>query len=710
MNNINIPKFKKDYQVKIGLPVYNGGNLLKRAFESLLSQDYSDFELIISDNASNDETQDICNEYVKQDSRIIYTRTKENIGLGNNHTRAFELAENTKYFMWGANDNIWDKSFITKTMKALEDNPNATLCSPEINFIDTEANVIESFNSSLISESIDTTGMTIEEKYSDLMRRACWVISYGLYRYDALKKSMPFPNIHSGDLILLFRHLLTGDFIKIPERLFHYMYRERTQEDYIKDMSPNINVNNKEKNFTIATQQMIIDIFRLESPEKAIITQNSFLRSIKSNHYWARILEHENMNTTLEERLDILVRGTIYKNNVIKSLFSEQVNETQIAKKSIAEIAHNLKKIKNYIDKGDLDISLLSINGLISESEVTNDLLELKALVYHKMGKKDKVLEILKNIINNSTDSNGLINTIKFAIEYKYSNEIFDNIKSFYKSYEYSDEFLSEYVNLIFELNFIQNLLELYFYLSKDKSYIKALNNLKNKVLKLYLRNNDNSSLDKENVESKSDKDLDKIPFYINTIDITPEIDKETYLIFLDKNISENIDKNQINILNQVYDQIWVLSKEKYSVYLESGIDTNKIKQFPESYSKKTFDKVVRYISELKDKEVTRFNIDTRKISLKKMAKELFNQGEYKHAINKFSELLSLNLFDSEVLYHLGLCNFNLSKYDKALNYFSQCLEIGFYDKFLLESMGMCLEKLGDNDTAKVFYEKAQNI
>lgn len=72
-----------------GLPVYNGEQFLEETLDSLLAQTYSDFELIISDNASTDRTESICRFFVKKDKRIRYYRNDENIGLGSNFNRAF---------------------------------------------------------------------------------------------------------------------------------------------------------------------------------------------------------------------------------------------------------------------------------------------------------------------------------------------------------------------------------------------------------------------------------------------------------------------------------------------------------------------------------------------------------------------------------------------------------------------------------------------
>jgi len=55
-------------KVSIGLPVYNGHDFIEEALESILGQDFVDFELIISDNASEDRTEDICRDYATMDA------------------------------------------------------------------------------------------------------------------------------------------------------------------------------------------------------------------------------------------------------------------------------------------------------------------------------------------------------------------------------------------------------------------------------------------------------------------------------------------------------------------------------------------------------------------------------------------------------------------------------------------------------------------
>lgn len=106
MNNGN-----KVPQVSIGMPVYNGEPYIREALDSLLAQTFTDFELIISDNASRDYTEAICKEYEAKDARIRYVRQAENIGAAANFQIVLSEAVG-KHFMWAAADDFWGETWI----------------------------------------------------------------------------------------------------------------------------------------------------------------------------------------------------------------------------------------------------------------------------------------------------------------------------------------------------------------------------------------------------------------------------------------------------------------------------------------------------------------------------------------------------------------------------------------------------------------------
>lgn len=98
-------------KVSIGMPVFNGEKYIREALDSLLTQTFTDFELIISDNASTDDTQAICEEYSRRDPRILYTRQIENMGILFNFQFVLDKAKG-EYFMWAAADDRWDANWI----------------------------------------------------------------------------------------------------------------------------------------------------------------------------------------------------------------------------------------------------------------------------------------------------------------------------------------------------------------------------------------------------------------------------------------------------------------------------------------------------------------------------------------------------------------------------------------------------------------------
>jgi len=99
-------------EISIGMPVYNGEHHLRLAIDSILKQNFSDFELIISDNASTDATEQICREFASRDNRIRYFRQTENIGVANNFRFVFDQAT-VPLFKWMAHDDWIDVDWLS---------------------------------------------------------------------------------------------------------------------------------------------------------------------------------------------------------------------------------------------------------------------------------------------------------------------------------------------------------------------------------------------------------------------------------------------------------------------------------------------------------------------------------------------------------------------------------------------------------------------
>ena len=112
--------------VSVGIPTYNRAHLIKRSINSLINQDYDNIEIVISDNASTDDTSLMCQELCKQSERIKYIRQPTNYGPTRNFKEVLGHSYG-EFFMWLADDDYLDSSYISKCVNFLQENPDYSL-------------------------------------------------------------------------------------------------------------------------------------------------------------------------------------------------------------------------------------------------------------------------------------------------------------------------------------------------------------------------------------------------------------------------------------------------------------------------------------------------------------------------------------------------------------------------------------------------------
>jgi glycosyltransferase involved in cell wall biosynthesis len=128
----SVPTIGSRPRVSVGLPVYNGERWIAESIESILSQTFPDFELIICDNASNDGTEEICRRYANADPRVRYLRNAENIGGTRNHNLTAQLARG-EYFRWAGHDDRCEPNLLERLVEILDTRPEVVLAySPSI--------------------------------------------------------------------------------------------------------------------------------------------------------------------------------------------------------------------------------------------------------------------------------------------------------------------------------------------------------------------------------------------------------------------------------------------------------------------------------------------------------------------------------------------------------------------------------------------------
>lgn len=128
--------------ISIVLPVYNGAKYLRESIDSVLAQTYTNWELLIVDDCSKDETPDIAREYVQRDSRIHYYRNEQNLRLPRNLNKGFSLTQGN-YLTWTSDDNRYHPTALERMYAALQNDPAAHFVFASCRIIDGDGNAVE---------------------------------------------------------------------------------------------------------------------------------------------------------------------------------------------------------------------------------------------------------------------------------------------------------------------------------------------------------------------------------------------------------------------------------------------------------------------------------------------------------------------------------------------------------------------------------------
>lgn len=202
-------------RVSIGMPVFNGERHIEQALNSIVTQTFDDFELIISDNASTDRTADICRNYAARDRRIRYRRNETNIGYGRNQNLVAELSSG-EYFMWAHHDDVRAPDCLERCIQQLDADPAVVLCYTKTRDIDEHGRELPRTDPPLRVDS-----PIPHQRFQDLIRmdHICEP-DFGLVRMRILKQTRLHGNYADSDRVFLAELSLYGPFHQIPEYLF----------------------------------------------------------------------------------------------------------------------------------------------------------------------------------------------------------------------------------------------------------------------------------------------------------------------------------------------------------------------------------------------------------------------------------------------------------------------------------------------------------
>jgi glycosyltransferase involved in cell wall biosynthesis len=202
--------------VSIGLPVRNGGQFIARAIESLLAQDYPNFDLLVSDNGSTDDTYDVCRRY-EGDPRFRVYRHPENIGAPGNFR--YLLAEaRGDYFMWAAADDQWEPAFISALLPELIQHRDADVVQGAVR---RERESGAPFDVVRWDSATDPSRLAHWRVAVNVARGLPYTMYvYGIYRTAFLRQAYAdFLPVHGGDRLFLCKLALSTRFRYVDQVL-----------------------------------------------------------------------------------------------------------------------------------------------------------------------------------------------------------------------------------------------------------------------------------------------------------------------------------------------------------------------------------------------------------------------------------------------------------------------------------------------------------
>ena len=210
-------------RVSIGLPIFNAVRYLEQSLDSIRSQTYRNFELIISDNASTDASEEICRRQAAEDPRIRYHRNPRNQGATFNFRQVVKLSSG-EYFLWAAHDDMFAPEYVERCVALLERNPEVVLCYSKSVEIDEQGQPLERREQALAADAADP-----HERFRQLIRmdHNCETM-FGVMRAGVLKRTSIHGDFPDSDRCMLAEVALYGRFHELPEHLF--FHRKHAQQ------------------------------------------------------------------------------------------------------------------------------------------------------------------------------------------------------------------------------------------------------------------------------------------------------------------------------------------------------------------------------------------------------------------------------------------------------------------------------------------------
>lgn len=224
-------KSNKTASISILLPVLNGRSYLDDALDTLLSQSFTDFEVIICDDGSSDGSYEILERFASEDKRIKLVKNNRKLGLFGNYNRCLEKAQG-EYIKPFAQDDLLHPEILSRSFEVLEENPTVSLVSVGRRLISADGELIDDRNlpksSDIVEAEVPHTGSTVIQKCLFPLINYLGEPSSVMFRQSAKGVGFDQNFYHIGDIEYWMRILLEGDYYFIPEDLCYFRNHQKS--------------------------------------------------------------------------------------------------------------------------------------------------------------------------------------------------------------------------------------------------------------------------------------------------------------------------------------------------------------------------------------------------------------------------------------------------------------------------------------------------
>ncbi|MDR2198917.1 MAG: glycosyltransferase family 2 protein [Deltaproteobacteria bacterium] len=376
-------------KLTICVPVYNGEKTIATLLKSLTSQTMEDIRILVSDNNSEDNTGKICKNMASRDSRIVYSKNPENLGLIFNFAHLF-MAHSSPFTAYAAADLVWKPSMAEKCVQTLEENPDALVAYPYCQFLDDDKKTDEIYFDKITFDDPDPS-----TRFLNVIKYLGWTTPFlGVMRtFNAAKSYMFTMYLYNedlaGDNLLLANLALQGRILQVPEILL-----QRTKDSSQKEKLPH---------------GLLDRYLKIDKMNASPSGQGIRLPTINYIHNHCKLIAHSDLS--LEEK-DKLVKPAI---SALLSRYQGQIHfELQRALKliSLAKFRQGWEDDLKEINKEEIDrtryhhLDFVYVARLIQEMEFVEALMPgypfihfAKAVLYNALGRnKETQLALIQQL------------------------------------------------------------------------------------------------------------------------------------------------------------------------------------------------------------------------------------------------------------------------------------------------------------------------